>query len=199
MLAWPIFRQLLESIPSDPPTSQASIPDHDISSIMMDMQSNTQKLARGGVETEGDEHSAALGIHLDLPLSSGGLQLGGASLSWETVESLCKAYFDTFNFLYPIMDRQFFTSDTLASAIRDGFDEGTASTLACLVFALGEVALADSQGITINDYKSRSSGVKGGTAERPPGISFFNEARKRLGFAMTECSLENVQIHALAG
>lgn len=34
--------------------------------------------------------------------------------------------------------------------------------------------------------------------ERPPGLLFFNEARKRMGFNLTECSLENVQIFALA-
>jgi hypothetical protein len=80
----------------------------------------------------------------------------------------------------------------------DGFDEGISSTLVCLVFALGEVAVSVS-GEPLSTYKGRVSGVRGGTRGRPPGLAFFNEARKRMGFALTECSIENVQMFALAG
>ena len=129
----------------------------------------------------------------------GALQVSASSSNWEAMQRLSKAYFDMFNFLYPIMDREAFNADILQAVVNEGFDEGTASTLAFLVFALGEVAIAGTQGHPIADNKGRPSGFRGGSLERPPGLAFFNEARKRMAFSLTECSLENVQMFALAG
>ena len=53
-------------------------------------------------------------------------------------------------------------------------------------------------GKPINAYRDRPSGLRGGSLERPPGLVFFNEARNRIGFVLTECDLENVQIFSLA-
>ncbi|KAF3067022.1 hypothetical protein GL218_08823 [Daldinia childiae] len=96
------------------------------------------------------------------------------------------------------MDRQVFLSEVLPAMASHGFDESSSSTLTCLVFALGEVAISAVQGAPLGRYKGRPSGIRGGTIERPPGLVFFNEARKRMGFNLTECSLQNVQIFALA-
>lgn len=119
-------------------------------------------------------------------------------LTWDTMQSLSKAYFDTINLSYPLLNRQSFMSETLHLLFNNGFDQSMASTVAFLVFALGEVALAASDGLPVHVYSGRASGVKGGSKERPPGLELFNEARRRMGFNLTECSLENVQIFALA-
>lgn len=96
------------------------------------------------------------------------------------------------------MDRQNFISDTLTRVKAEGFDGDTDSVIALLVFALGELAIEGSTGSPIEFHDGRPSGIRGGTASRPPGLALFNEARKRLGFVFTQCNLENVQILSLA-
>jgi hypothetical protein len=114
------------------------------------------------------------------------------------MHQLATAYFDTFNFLYPFMDRQNFISDTLPKVHSEGFDGDTESVIALLVFALGELAIEGSLGNPVEVYNGRASGVRGGTLARPPGLALFNEARRRIGVVLTDCDLENVQIYSLA-
>lgn len=66
-----------------------------------------------------------------------------------------------------------------------------------LVLALGQVAVDGVCGPLISVNKGRSSGLRGGVAERPPTLNLFNEARWRMGFIKHRCTLENVQIHLL--
>lgn len=80
----------------------------------------------------------------------------------------------------------------------EGFDGDTDSVIALLVFALGELAIEGSRGTPIGVHNGRPSGLRGGSLRRPPGLALFNEARKRIGFVLTECDLENVQIFSLA-
>jgi hypothetical protein len=138
-------------------------------------------------------------LALAMQLPGSGLAHAAPEMAWETMQQLSKAYFDNFNFLYPIVDRQSFQSNIMPTVFSNGFDEGMASTVALLVFALGEVVAAGSQGPPIHVYNGRPSGIRGGSATRPPGLALFNEARRRMGFNLTECSIENVQIFALAG
>ncbi|OTB19643.1 hypothetical protein K445DRAFT_53054 [Daldinia sp. EC12] len=176
MLSWPFLHQVLEN----------KVPNLDLTSL----------------EKDGAAMLLGLQASMSLQVSSAGqvegLQSGGLSINWETMQRLTKSYFDTFNLIYPIMDRQLFLSEVLPTIASRGFDESSSSTLTCLVFALGEVAISAVQGAPLATYKGRPSGIRGGTAERPPGLLFFNEARRRMGFNLTECSLENVQIFALA-
>jgi hypothetical protein len=60
------------------------------------------------------------------------------------------------------------------------------------------LAIEVSRGKSIEVYKGRLSGVRGGASSRPQGLALFNEARKRIGFVLTEFDLENVQIFSLA-
>ena len=120
------------------------------------------------------------------------------TLTRDTMHRLATVYFDSFNLYYPILDRQNFISDTLTRVHSEGFDGDTDSVIALLVFALGELAIEGSDGNPIEVYKGRSSGVRGGTAIKPPGLALFNEARKRIGFVLTKFELENVQIFSLA-
>ncbi|KAK2005705.1 hypothetical protein LZ32DRAFT_633418 [Colletotrichum eremochloae] len=85
----------------------------------------------------------------------------------------------------------------------DHFCEDAASTLLCLVMALAEVAIADVSSRPFTAFQGHPDGEPSNDAEfikyRPPGIEFFNEARRRLGFSMGECSLEKIQVFILTG
>lgn len=141
--------------------------------------------------------------------SLGGSLGGPPLLSWDTLYRLSTAYFDSFNYIAPIVDRQTFLGVTLPAALDVGPDatDPTAKTsanndanpntaLVLLVAALGDVAIAGVQGAPV---LGATGGVKGGTVRHPPGLALFNEARRRMGFVLGDCSLESMQIHALAG
>ncbi|KAI0110084.1 hypothetical protein F4814DRAFT_389887 [Daldinia grandis] len=196
MLSWPFVQQVLENkVPGLDLTSL----EKDGAAMLLGLQGRIASLS---TNIYGSPHLSAEGASLSLQVPSPsqveGLQTGGLSINWETMQRLTKSYFDTFNLIYPIMDRQLFLSEVLPAMASHGFDESSASTLTCLVFALGEVAISAVQGAPLGTHKGRPSGIRGGTVERPPGLLFFNEARKRMGFNLTECSLGNVQIFALA-
>lgn len=182
MLSWPAIQQLFLSV-------QPRLHNVDLSAI----------------EREGVSHM--IGIRK----SNGHFIPGSASvvptdqnpeftshLTWEYVQRVSKTYFDSINLQNPILDRQSFMGETLPNMFSQGFKSGIESTVCYLVFALGEVASTGSDGVPTHVYNGRASGVKGGTTDRPPGIELFNEARRRIGFHLTECSLENVQVFALS-
>jgi hypothetical protein len=139
-----------------------------------------------------------IGMQTQATRAAGGIRTTFPALTKEAMQNLAKAYFDTFNFIYPFMDRQNFLSDTLTKVYTEGFDGDTDSVIALLVFALGELAIEGFRGNPIERHGNRPSGVRGGTSTRPPGLGLFNEARKRIGFVLTACDLENVQIFSLA-
>ena len=129
---------------------------------------------------------------------SGGTRLTFPALTRDKMLRLSTNYFDTFNLLYPFMDRQNFLSDTLTRVQGEGFDGDKESVIALLVFALGEVAVEGTRGQPIEqDKNGRLSGIRGGSVSKPPGLPLFNEARKRIGFVLTGCDLETVQIYSL--
>ncbi|KAK0716954.1 hypothetical protein B0T26DRAFT_707804 [Lasiosphaeria miniovina] len=190
MLAWPAMQQLLAAV-------QPKVPNLDLSSIERDGPAAMLGLhppVGQGLLVNTSLASLAILPAVNMPASTP-LSISGPN--WDTMMRLSKAYFDTFNLFFPILDRQSFESDMVPSAFNQGFSQNMASTIAFLVFALGEVALAASDGLPVHVHNGRSSGVKGGSKNEPPGLDYFNEARKRMGFNLTECSLENVQIFAL--
>ncbi|KAI0882752.1 uncharacterized protein GGS22DRAFT_40096 [Annulohypoxylon maeteangense] len=194
MLSWPVMQQVLES--QVPNLDLASL-EKDGAAMLLGLQGRVTSLPTNVYESA---HLGIEGTSFPLQVAPGssvdGMPTGG--MSWDTMQRLTKSYFDTFNLIYPILDRQVFQSEILPTIANQGFDDSSSSTLACLIFALGEVAISAIQGAPITTHKGRSSGIRGGTVERPPGLLFFNEARKRMGFNLTECSLENVQMFSLA-
>jgi hypothetical protein len=119
-----------------------------------------------------------------------------SSLTVEQVQEYADAYFETFEVLRPVLDRDAFMTGTVARVMREGYKDGDpGAVLALMVFALGKTAIEG----TIGEPISINSGFRGGSAESPPGIEIFCEARRRLGFVGTSCSLENVQIMLLEG
>lgn len=139
-----------------------------------------------------------VGMQSQATRAAGGARTTFPRLTREVMHNLASAYFDTFNFIYPFMDRQNFLSDILVKVHTEGFNGDSESVIALLIFALGEMAIEGYRGSPIEVYRGRASGVRGGTASKPPGLALFNEARKRIGFVLTECDLENVQIYCLA-
>lgn len=193
MMAWPVVRQLLDPFSPRGSELHGFFMDPDPPAAMLAQQAARQRpLPTTGFESLNMTDRVSLG----LPNTGG--SFGLTDLNWTTMENLAKTYFDTFNLIYPIMDRQTFSSDLMASVINDGFDAGVNSTLVCLVLALGSIAMADAQNIPFAGYKNPDDD-KADFEHRPPGLAFFNEARKRLGFSLTDVSLENVQVFALAG
>ncbi|KAI2607616.1 uncharacterized protein GGS25DRAFT_523139 [Hypoxylon fragiforme] len=196
MLSWPVMQQVLEN---KVPNLDLGSLEKDGASMLLGLQGRRMSLPTDIYEPS---HLGSERGTLPLQVSSrsqvDGMQGSGLNMSWDSMQRLAKAYFDTFNLLYPIMDRHVFQTEDLPSIASHGFDDSSSSTLACLVFALGDVAISAVQGAPIGTYKGRPSGIRGGTVERPPGLQFFNEARKRMGFNLTECSLENVQMFSLA-
>ncbi|KAK6438601.1 hypothetical protein LTR95_005190, partial [Oleoguttula sp. CCFEE 5521] len=117
------------------------------------------------------------------------------TLTVQLIHEYTDAYFNTFNVLYPILNQDAFLNDTVARLMRDGYADGDpGAVLALMVFALGQCAKEGVFGKPISVVNGVPSGYRGGTVERPPGIEIFNEARRRLGFVVMLCSLENVQI-----
>ncbi|KAI1499637.1 hypothetical protein F5X99DRAFT_389018 [Biscogniauxia marginata] len=199
MLSWPFIQQLLENTPHKDPELDLSALEKDGGATMLGSQGRATSLSANPYNAPmmGGEHSA---LHTQVS-NTGQVEAVPAStlnMGWDNMQRLSKAYFNTFNLLYPIMDRQLFQTETLPTIANHGFDESSMSTLACLIFALGEVAIGGVQGAPIETRKGRPSGIKGGTLDHPPGLLLFNEARKRMGFNLTECSLENVQMFSLA-
>jgi hypothetical protein len=193
MLTWPAIQQLLsQSLPSN--IGDLKDLEQEGSAFMFRIQRETPNLPFD----EGLEERPFVGMQTQATRAAGGVRITFPALTRDIMDRLATAYFDTFNFIYPFLDRQIFTSDTLTKVHTEGFDGDTDSVIALLVFALGELAIEGSRGNPIEVYQGRPSGVRGGTLLRPPGLALFNEARKRIGFVLTGCELENVQVLSLA-
>lgn len=116
------------------------------------------------------------------------------------IHSYTDAYFSTFGVLCPMLNQYTFTTEVASRTLREGYTNGDlGAVLALTVFALGELAIEGTFGKPISVQKGLQSGFRGGSADIPPGIELFSEARRRLGFIATSCTLENVQILLLQG
>jgi len=192
ILLWPAIQNLiLQAVPSN--IGDLKDLDQNGSAFIMRMRRGTPNLPLDELQDK-----AHVGMQSQATRATGGARTIFPYLSREVMHRLATSYFDTFNFMYPFMDRQNFISDTLARVYTEGFDGDTDSVLALLVFALGELAIEGSRGNPVESYNGRQSGIRGGTLSRPPGLALFNEARKRMGYVLTDCELEHVQMYSLA-
>ncbi|KAL8360482.1 hypothetical protein RB601_007217 [Gaeumannomyces tritici] len=194
MLRWPVVQGLLESISLSIPSVSASTIESEGATRALGLDNPTNRLPTGDA---GAVTYALTTVGISATVSS---QSTGSPLTSGSMEDLTSAYFNTFYMCYPILDQQHFTTQVLGSVARDGFTDSIQSTLVFLVLALGEIAILGFHGPPVSASGSpQPSGVKGGTPRHPPGLALFNEARRRMGFNLTECSLEAVQVFALAG
>ncbi|KAE8440805.1 hypothetical protein EG329_006561 [Mollisiaceae sp. DMI_Dod_QoI] len=193
ILTWPVVQQLLlQALPAN--VGNLKTLEQDGPAFIIQLQKGVPILPLD----EELQDRPFVGMQSQATRVAGGPRIIFPDLTRDIMHRLATAYFDTFNFIYPFMDRQNFISDTLTKVCTEGFDGDPDSVIALLIFALGELAIEGSRGQPISEGDSRSSGVRGGSALRPPGLALFNEARKRIGFVLTGCDLENVQIYSLA-
>ncbi|KAH8602747.1 hypothetical protein B0O99DRAFT_498383 [Bisporella sp. PMI_857] len=193
MLIWPAIQQLLLQSVS-PSIADMKILEQEGTSFMISIHRGMPNLPMDDFVPDRN----FVGMQSQAARSAGGQRVTFPTLNRAEMHRLATSYFDTFNLIYPFMDRQTFLLETLARVHSEGFDGDTDSVIALLVFALGELAIESAAGPPIEVYNGRPSGVKGGTATKPPGLAYFNEARKRMGFVVTHCDLETVQIFSLA-
>ncbi|EKG09135.1 Transcription factor fungi [Macrophomina phaseolina MS6] len=119
--------------------------------------------------------------------------------TYEEMSTDALYYFNTFNMLYFILDRQHFMEVTLPKVAENGFEDGDFdSIIALLVFALGKVAVDGTFSSPLENGMPFQSGLRGGTLERPPGLDIFNEARQRFGFVANQCSIKSIEISLLS-
>lgn len=116
-------------------------------------------------------------------------------LNQQNMTHYADQYFNTYNMIYPLLDYDSFMRHIMSKVLGDGFgDTCNLSVIALLVFALGKVAIEGTFGEPIAMIKGEPSGLRGGSAAIPAALDIFNEARKRLGYVQSQCSLENAQI-----
>jgi len=126
---------------------------------------------------------------------------GFAGLSLDTMQRLIDAYFNTFNVIHPLLDRDTFIAEVVTPIIQNGYEDGNVGAcLTLLVLSLGQVAIDGVYGAPLSTSPTgEPSGLRGGSIDHPPGLDMFNEARRLIGYSITNCTLENVQIYLLQG
>lgn len=118
-----------------------------------------------------------------------------ADLTTEQVNEYPIAYFNTFNVLLPLLDLDIFMEEMKARPLLQGYeDDEPRAVLILLVFALGQLAVEGVLHRPTSVNSGEYSGFRGGTIGASPGLSMFNEARRRIGICDTQFCLENVQI-----
>jgi hypothetical protein len=125
------------------------------------------------------------------------------SLPINMIKGLSDAFFATFNPFTPIMDEEFFLSFTLPAVIKNGFGYTIETCIVLNVMALGCFA--------VQAYEEGNLPLPGSVGhhfdppdwarmneENPPGLRFFNEGRKRMGFLMCGNDLPHCQYYLLS-
>lgn len=119
------------------------------------------------------------------------------------VKGLSDAFFATFNPFTPIMDKNFFFAFTLGTAIENAFGYTMETCLVLNVLALGCLAVRTHQegNYPLPDSQSGEFDAPEWISvihEEPPGLRFFNEARRRIGFLMCDNDLQSCQFYLLS-
>lgn len=125
------------------------------------------------------------------------------TLPLDLVKGLSDAFFATFNPFTPIMDKNFFFAFTLGTAIETAFGYTMETCLVLNVMALGCLAVRTHQEGNYPLPGSQSGEFDAPDwmsiiHEQPPGLRFFNEARRRIGFLMCDNDLQSCQFYLLS-
>ncbi|KAI1262744.1 hypothetical protein F5Y18DRAFT_418624 [Xylariaceae sp. FL1019] len=124
-----------------------------------------------------------------------------ATLSISIVRNLSDDYFSTFNLANPVLDRAMFSQQTLGTAISTEFGNNIESCLVLVVMTLGcfgARALREGD-FEVPNQDRASQAAEVGWQDGIPGLAFFNEARKRIGYIMCENSMQACQFYLLSG
>ncbi|KAH8719173.1 C6 zinc finger domain-containing protein [Phaeosphaeriaceae sp. PMI808] len=152
-----------------------------------------------------ESQRAPLPTHIDRPY-------GAFADSWlmslpqSVVKGLADAYFAVFHRNTPILDKFFFYSSTLGMALENEFGYDIESCLVLAILALGCLAVkAHEEGDFSLPSRHHSSGrgfVRPEwyeiTVDEPPGLKFFNEARRRFGFLICQNDVQAGQFYMLS-
>lgn len=119
------------------------------------------------------------------------------------VKGLADAFFSVFNPFTPIMDKNFFFSFTVGTALETGFGYNMESCIVLTVMALGCLAvLAHQEGNYplpgTQSHRFETPEWMNVVFEEQPGLRFFNEARRRVGFLMCDNDLQSCQFYLLS-
>ena len=119
------------------------------------------------------------------------------------IKGLSDAFFAVFNPFTPIMDKSYFFSFTLGSAIESGFGYTVESCIVLNILALGCLAVLAHQEGNYPLPGTQSSRFESpdwinAVYEEQPGLRFFNEARRRIGFLMCDNDIQSCQFYLLS-
>ncbi|KAF2703281.1 hypothetical protein K504DRAFT_463659 [Pleomassaria siparia CBS 279.74] len=146
-----------------------------------------------------------LPMHIDYPVGhSSENWLTGLTLS--VIRGLSEAYFSVFDRNMPVLDKFHFFSNTLGLAMQNDFGYDMETCVVLNVLALGCLAVkAHEEGNfpLPSRFPASSTGFSrpewyGLMVDDPPGLKFFNEARKRAGFLMCQNDLQTGQFYMLS-
>jgi hypothetical protein len=140
--------------------------------------------------------------HLDMPYSESWLM----GLPQSVVKGLADAYFAVFHRSSPVLDKFYFYSTTLGMALENEFSCDIESCLVLNVLALGCLAVRAHEEGDFALPSRRSMPGRGFVRpdwyglilDDPPGLRFFNEGRKRIGFLMSQNDLQAGQFYMLS-
>lgn len=120
-----------------------------------------------------------------------------SSLSLSAVKDLSNAYFDTFNHIFPFIDRDYYFLNTLAVVVREGFGSDMESCLVLNVMALGCMGLRafEEGGFDMSLTMEPTALIHKIMEEDVPGSSFFNESRRRVGLCLCERDIQSCQYY----
>lgn len=123
-----------------------------------------------------------------------------STLSLSTVKGLSNAYFNTFNRIFPILDRDHYFLNTLSIVVGEGFNYDIESCLVLSVMALGCLgAKAFEEGGYHNEDKLPAMGViQTLMGQDVPGRSLFDESRRRIGLCSSPKDIQISQYYLTA-
>jgi hypothetical protein len=152
-----------------------------------------------------ENQRAPLPMHIDRPYGTDP-ETWLIDLPQSAVKGLADAYFAVFHRNMPILDKYHFFSSTLGMAMENEFGYDIESALVLIVLALGCLAVKTHKEGSFA-LPSRHPTARRGFAhpdwyelivDDPPGLRFFNEARKRLGFLVCQNDLQTGQFWMLS-
>ncbi|KAJ5914512.1 hypothetical protein N7504_003395 [Penicillium tannophilum] len=119
------------------------------------------------------------------------------------IKGLADAFFSVFNPFTPIMDKSYFFSFTVGSALESGFGYSMESCIVLTVMALGcQAVLAHQEGNYplpgATSHRFEAPEWMNVVFEEQPGLRFFNEARRRIGFLMCDNDIQSCQFYLLS-
>lgn len=208
----PPAHDVVESAPSFPPSAVVPWSAHQVI-LWKPILPMLPDAIKAIVNEHGVDYSTAL--EMKRPRLPTGPRPGGrnetdllGNLSVSMVKELCESYFSTFHLTYPMMDRTFFLRHTLPAAIKGEFGYDVESCVVLAVMALGcwsKRALGE-----FHEYRAQGHRKLSGSSDTSyeymgpgveasiPGLAFFNESRKRIGWLINDNDMQSCQYYLLS-